>query len=197
MDKQTPKKRTKKEHILQSAKTLFVAHGEAKVSMDEIALNATVSKVTIYKYFGSKEALYLEVVNQEMEEILIAMESLFNSDADFFGKLKFALLTQLNSLQWVNWNYLFEIWERDGQINGGNLGGVQRRVTTLIETLLEEGKAQGFIDATLSIETILLYADIFRVGLRAKAKEIPSLLTDKATLEKLIHLYFWGLIKQQ
>lgn len=197
MDKQTPKNRTKKEHILQSAKTLFVAHGEAKVSMDEIALNATVSKVTIYKYFGSKEALYLEVVNQEMEEILIAMESLFNSDADFFGKLKFALLTQLNSLQWVNWNYLFEIWERDGQINGGNPGGVQRRVTTVIETLLEEGKAQGFIDATLSIETILLYADIFRVGLRTKAKEIPSLLTDKATLEKLIHLYFWGLIKQQ
>jgi AcrR family transcriptional regulator len=194
MDKRQYRSQTKRELILRTALDLFATYGVERVSVDEIAAQANVSKVTIYKYFGSKDALYVEVVNLFIETTLAETEAVFNSNMDFMEKLKVALLSQLHSSQWVNWNYLFEIWDRDGQSGGGR--GIQERVTGLMETLINEGKAKGLIDESLSFDLILLYADIFREGLRAKSAEFPTLLTDKTALESLVQLYFWGLMKR-
>ena len=46
--------------ILHTTINLFIEYGVKKTTMDEIAERANVSKVTIYKYFGDKDALYFE-----------------------------------------------------------------------------------------------------------------------------------------
>ena len=45
----------KKEDILKAAKELFSMYGYKKVSMNEIAEKANVTKKTIYSYFKDKE----------------------------------------------------------------------------------------------------------------------------------------------
>lgn len=47
----------KKENVIESARLLFHKYGFKKVSMDEIAREANVTKKTIYSYFSSKERL--------------------------------------------------------------------------------------------------------------------------------------------
>ena len=42
---------TKKEVVIDTARELFSKYGYKKVSMDEIATNAIVTKKTIYTYF--------------------------------------------------------------------------------------------------------------------------------------------------
>ena len=47
----------KKEQIIAAARKLFTKYGYKKVSMDEIAREANVSKKTVYAYFKDKEEL--------------------------------------------------------------------------------------------------------------------------------------------
>jgi TetR/AcrR family transcriptional repressor of mexJK operon len=52
-----------RERIAKVAKNLFVSKGYEGVSVDEIAREANVSKPTIYAHFGSKEALFLSILD--------------------------------------------------------------------------------------------------------------------------------------
>ncbi|GAB3752846.1 TetR/AcrR family transcriptional regulator [Microlunatus parietis] len=48
--------------ILDAASTIFLSHGYLGTNMDLIAAEAKTSKQTVYKHFGSKEALFVEIV---------------------------------------------------------------------------------------------------------------------------------------
>ena len=51
----------KADKILDTTIRLFIRDGIRKITMDDIAENSHVSKVTIYKYFVDKDSLYFEV----------------------------------------------------------------------------------------------------------------------------------------
>jgi len=52
----------KHQAILDAAEKIFLHHGYLGTSMDEVATRSRVSKQTVYKHFGSKEALFVELV---------------------------------------------------------------------------------------------------------------------------------------
>ncbi|MGB0629345.1 MAG: TetR/AcrR family transcriptional regulator [Alphaproteobacteria bacterium] len=60
----------KRRIILQGAREIFMAHGFGGASMDAIADAATVSKMTLYRYFDSKEALFAGLIEEQCERIL-------------------------------------------------------------------------------------------------------------------------------
>jgi TetR/AcrR family transcriptional repressor of mexJK operon len=57
-----PKDLAKREAILEASKKLFVQMGFDAVSMDQIATEAGVSKLTVYSHFGDKESLFAAAV---------------------------------------------------------------------------------------------------------------------------------------
>jgi TetR/AcrR family transcriptional repressor of mexJK operon len=59
----------KREVIVVSAKRAFFDHGYAAASIEAIAADAGVSKVTIYNHFGDKRALFTAAVEHECENI--------------------------------------------------------------------------------------------------------------------------------
>ena len=63
-----PKDLAKRVAILDAAKHLFLEHGFAGVSMDQIAAEAGVSKLTVYSHFGDKDALFLAAVESYCDE---------------------------------------------------------------------------------------------------------------------------------
>lgn len=48
--------------ILEAASAVFLSHGYLGTNMDLIAAEAHTSKQTVYKHFGSKESLFVEIV---------------------------------------------------------------------------------------------------------------------------------------
>jgi TetR/AcrR family transcriptional repressor of mexJK operon len=52
----------KHQAILDAAEMIFLRDGYLGTSMDEVAARSHVSKQTVYKHFGSKEALFVEIV---------------------------------------------------------------------------------------------------------------------------------------
>jgi len=56
--------------ILEAARSHFHAHGLARASVDAIAADAGVSKMTIYSHFASKEGLFEAVVRERTEGVV-------------------------------------------------------------------------------------------------------------------------------
>ncbi len=63
-----PKDPAKRAAVLEAAKQLFAAHGFEGVSMDQIAQQAGVSKLTLYSHFGDKEGLLSAAVRAHCEQ---------------------------------------------------------------------------------------------------------------------------------
>ena len=56
--------------ILEAARSHFYAHGLERASVDAIAADAGVSKMTIYSNFGSKEGLFEAVVQERTGRVM-------------------------------------------------------------------------------------------------------------------------------
>jgi TetR/AcrR family transcriptional repressor of mexJK operon len=65
-----PKDLAKGAAILDAAKRMFTLHGYERVSMDQIAAEAGVSKLTVYSHFGDKETLFAEAVKAHCDQQL-------------------------------------------------------------------------------------------------------------------------------
>lgn len=62
--------RTARKHqaILDAAAQVFLTHGYAGTTIDQIAATAAVSKPTVYAHFGDKQALFTEMVTRTVDE---------------------------------------------------------------------------------------------------------------------------------
>ncbi|TDD26260.1 TetR/AcrR family transcriptional regulator, partial [Actinomadura sp. KC06] len=68
----SPQKRTA---VLDAARELFLADGYDRASVDAIAARAGVSKATVYDHFGDKGKMYLAVVDQVSERLLVTIRA--------------------------------------------------------------------------------------------------------------------------
>ena len=60
----------KRRAILLGARAVFMQHGFGGASMDAIADATSVSKMTLYRYFDSKETLFAGLIEEQCERIL-------------------------------------------------------------------------------------------------------------------------------
>ena len=65
-----PKDMEKRAAILAAAKALFIRNAFAGTSMDAIAADAGVSKLTVYSHFGDKDNLFREVIRSRIQDLL-------------------------------------------------------------------------------------------------------------------------------
>jgi AcrR family transcriptional regulator len=98
----------KRQAILQAARDLFLQTGYAGTSMDEVALVAEASKVTIYKHFSDKQTLFIAVVTDAIDEAKAGSQSLVDQlgnstdlelDLRDFARQHVALVTQPQLIQ--------------------------------------------------------------------------------------------------
>ena len=65
-----PKDLSKRAAILEAAKRMFIQQGFDGVSMDQIAAEAGVSKLTVYSHFGDKDTLFVAAVESHCDTSL-------------------------------------------------------------------------------------------------------------------------------
>jgi len=99
-----PKDLEKRAAILDAAKRLFPTSGFEGTSMDAIATEAGVSKLTVYSHFHDKETLFIAAIRARCEEQM--PEALYAVDVqgpvrrqlEAIGRAFFALLTSPDSI---------------------------------------------------------------------------------------------------
>jgi len=73
----------KKEQIVEAARKLFTKYGYKKVSMDEIAKEAGVTKKTVYAYFKDKDELFQYFIFEEVEKMKYLIKEIEEKNLPF------------------------------------------------------------------------------------------------------------------
>lgn len=89
----------KKNDIIIAAQKLFGQFGLKKVTIDDIAGEASVAKATIYKYFPSKTEIFHEVVGFETDEMLKAIDEAVEKESTVSGKLRAHLMVKMAKIK--------------------------------------------------------------------------------------------------
>lgn len=179
--------------IREAALALFTTRGVDKVTMDDVAAQAHVSKVTIYKYFHSKDELQTAAIDLYVETVLAASTALLQSDLEFPEKLKRILVAQIEKPPAVSEDYLFELLEKDQQAGGQ----INAQLKQLLSRFYEEGRKAGYIDASVPFDVLHLHSEIYQAGFKAKLRDAQVLLADPDKLARLLDLYFFGVLKRR
>jgi AcrR family transcriptional regulator len=98
MEKITRKEKeylTHREEILKAAERVFAAKGFFLSAMHEIAQEAEFETGTIYKYFPSKEDLYLTLIDKKTEEINRLAKAVLSEGAPVQERIEKMLRVQL------------------------------------------------------------------------------------------------------
>lgn len=88
---------TTRDRILNAATAVMVAHGLAKLSLEDVAREARLSRQTVYRYFGSKEALVTATILREEQRLLDAMAAAVRTHHDLRPAMEAAIVTGLTA----------------------------------------------------------------------------------------------------
>lgn len=85
------------EIILQAAARLFIENGFQKVSIDDVANEAGVTKATVYYYFESKVVLYKESIISLMSRIKKTIDTFMSSNKPLYDRLMDVTIAHLQA----------------------------------------------------------------------------------------------------
>ena len=177
--------------LIEVARGLFARRGLDGTTLAEIAAAAGVSKPVVHEHFGSKEALYAEVVDAEFNRLLAAVTEALSADAGpriLIERAAYALLDYIE-----HHTDGFRILARDvppGQPEG-TFATLLSRITGDVEHIL----ATEFGDRGLSAGAGGMYAQML-VGMVAMTGQwwLAARTPDKATVAAhLVNLSWNGL----
>jgi len=177
----------KKAAIIEAAKELFSSKGFINVSIKEIADKAHVSQVSIYNYFGSKEALVGEYITQLMENTLQSAHEILQKPMDFKTKIIKALSLCNTELSLTLNEYFSPQALEDQTFIRLVYESINEKKLDLFREYIEMGKKEGIIPPLLSTSTILSHIE----ALTSLTTSSPS-----SSIEELHHLFLFGILGQ-
>jgi AcrR family transcriptional regulator len=83
----TPRGELRHAALLEAAEAVFLEYGYEGASIEEIVRRVGGSKASLYSYFGSKENLFWEVLNQLSDRFMTGLAVPLEADADLEGTL--------------------------------------------------------------------------------------------------------------
>ena len=140
--------------ILQAAKDLFFQHGFTKVSTDDLAQAASVSKATIYRHFNGLKDVLQAVVAKEVESFEQGVPTAFHTQEEFRDSLcRFGsnLLMFLNQPEIIRFSQLmFEEARTQPELARNFYSSAYGRTQTDLSQLMQQAMDLGLLETTLN-----------------------------------------------
>jgi len=155
-----PRKDEVRSRVLQAAGEVFAERGFAAASLDQVAAAAGFTKGAVYSNFGSKDDLFLALMEEEVARRVETVEATLRATSDLTGALA-AVGTELSRRDNA-WQLLYlEFWQRavrDPQVRQAFVASrrtLRARVTEVVERFLTERPVHTGWDAP-SLTVVLL-----------------------------------------
>jgi AcrR family transcriptional regulator len=136
---------TSRQRLLAAAAAEFAGRGFAGASVDRIARTARVNKAMIYYHFGSKAALYREILRDMFEAVARRVREAERAAAAPDDKVRAfvdAIATEAEARPHFPPIWFRELAEGGTHLDAGTLGSISAVITSL-RHILHEGCASG------------------------------------------------------
>ncbi|EHD5882398.1 TetR/AcrR family transcriptional regulator [Listeria monocytogenes] len=182
---------SKKTAIIEAALILFGKQGFTAVSIKDIAALADVSQVSIYNYFGSKEALIGECARVIMQDTIALAEEILASEGTFTQKLERAIQLCNAEINLSLSKFISKEASKDQQFLILLVNNINSLKKDIYMKYVAAGKEDQVIDNAISDEVIQLFIDaINSLGLTVPEEELEEKQAE------IIQLFLYGLIGQ-
>lgn len=188
----------KEDQILKSAKKLISKYGYKKVSMDEIALEAGVTKKTVYSYFPSKEELLNVLIRRELEKMKKDLEEIKKEKGDLLLSTHEGIY---NLLKFRRKNNLFKILFEEAEVLKNaklkeSLKIIEEDIIAYIKTILVEAKKQGQIN-TINIDVMAFLIYKMYLALMIEWNDNYKKLDEKEIADNILQVLENGIIRKE
>ena len=150
----------KEEQIIEAARDLFSTYGYKRVSMDEIAKKANVTKKTVYSYFKSKEELLKYCINDEIKKMKKIVEETEDKKVSFFKNVNnviFRLLEYKSESKFLK-SIITESEIFGNNVIIDNLKQIDKEIRSYISRRLQEAIDKKYIEVDdVEITAFLIY----------------------------------------
>lgn len=187
----------KKEQIINSARKLFSKYGFKKVSMDEIAKEANVTKKTVYTYFESKEELLKYFIQEEILNMKKIVENIEKQKIDFFESVHQVIYNLLKYKHQEE--FLKIIFEEMKSLNNKtlieNLKPIDIAIQNYITEKLQYAINKQYIEVeNIEITSFLIYK--MYLALMFEWTEQDKILNEKIIADNILKILKSGLGKK-
>lgn len=188
------RRQEKKEAILYAAKELFKQYGYSKVSIAEIAKKASVSQVSIYNFFESKENLKNQLLKKLWEDYYETIIDIVNGNESIRKKIEKFFYTVVDYSRNYTTNFVVESLRNELKKDEFFVGEQLSSIEEIITSLLEEGKKEGIIKNTITTEVMLNFIDMFRFYIINNPQAVINYDRNPELLDGMISLILTALM---
>jgi AcrR family transcriptional regulator len=187
MDGFTKRTETKRRAILDAAVRLMAVK-QSRFTVSELARAASVSPVSIYNYFGSKEQVIIAVLTEMTEEQMGWIESQI-ADHVPFDQLLIEILSRKIETAGLFDETITTMIQADASWQ--QLAG---RGYAAFRQLIEYGKTSGAIDPELSTDSYLRYVQLVQQAILSDPSLSTSPMTD--SMQDYFRFFLHGIIRK-
>jgi AcrR family transcriptional regulator len=124
--------------IIMAARALFWKHGMKRVSVEEICIEAGVSKMTFYKNFANKTALALNILQKYYNESMTEYRKIMDSELSYPEKIEQAIALKLKNAENLSQEFVNELYKNgEPEI----MEFMHHMVTVSLDTFMSDFKA--------------------------------------------------------
>ncbi|HCW3273718.1 TPA: helix-turn-helix transcriptional regulator, partial [Listeria monocytogenes] len=172
-----------------AALSLFGKKGFSDVSIKDIATLADVSQVSIYNYFGSKEALVSECASIIMQDTITLAEEILASEGTFTQKLERAIQLCNAEINLSLSKFISEKASKDAQFIALLVNNINALKNDIYMKYIAIGKQEKIIDSRLSDRSIQLFIEAINgLGFTVPEEELEE------KQPEIVQLFLYGLI---
>ena len=179
---------SKKEKVIETARELFSKYGY-RISMDELAKEANVTKKTIYSYFKDKDELIKYFLYEELNNINKICDDINKKDIPFSSKLHEMMIS---TLDYQGNSKLLSAFEKENRYTSNCLEIFTEEVVKSIKEKLDLAIKDGYLKkCDTSITAFIIYKVYVALKFEWKGK-----LDKKSISTQLTLVLTEGIIKQ-
>ena len=187
----------KQESIIQGAAQLFQQNTIEKVTVQEIAETAKVSYATVFKYFGSKQDLILEVMKWLYEQAYDELEKIIHSDKRYLERMQEMMFHKGRLFENVNVDLFKHASSYNPQEIAKTVAFYEEKKQNLYHEFFEEGKKQGYIHPEIPIDSIILHRNALRALVQANPEILIELKHNTDLLRGYLRILLLGIMGKE
>lgn len=196
MDGFERRREQKKKSILNAAWDLFKQYGYNKVSIAEIAKKASVSQVSIYNFFNSKENLKNELFKKLLNEHYQYLFEIIDSEDPLQLKFEKLLTVRIEFFESFSMRLFLESIDNDAFIKENLIKENYDKFAEAFLKLFEDGKKEGVLGSSFSPETIRVFFDMFEYYFINNPSASAKFKNNPHFAKEFLTLFFNALVKK-
>jgi AcrR family transcriptional regulator len=152
-------KNKKYNSILKTAKTLFWKHGIRRVSIEEICKEASVSKMTFYKFFPNKTDLAKTILDNLIQTSIVKFKNIIASEVPFSQKLKEIFLLKVEGMYNISMEFINDIFTNPELGLKEYMEDQQQKSVKITVDFYKDAQQKGFIRPDVKIDFLLAFSN--------------------------------------